>query len=83
MWRERRAGRSLAPTTSKSLFTRTSSSLPSLVLMCDSYGALPSVFVSVRSIVAPAYFALTAASTLVFVSPVSAVSPRPPRGPPW
>jgi hypothetical protein len=47
------AGRSRASTTLKSLFTRTSSSLPALVLMCDSYGAAESPLVSVRTIVAP------------------------------
>ena len=40
--------------------------------MCDSY--TPSLSVSVRSIVAPGYFAFTAASTLVLVVPVSGVS---------
>src|SRR4051794_12274350 len=59
--------------------------------MCDSYGALESVLVSVRTIVAPGDFAGTPAPTLVFVSPGSGVSalwspcplgpPRPPR--PW
>src|SRR3954451_8321856 len=80
-----RAGRSLALTTSKSLLTRTSSSLPELVVMCDSYGASEVLLVSVRAIVAPGYLSLTAASTLSLVSPVSAVSPAPPRppGPPW
>src|SRR3954469_4489671 len=76
-----RAGCSLALTTSKSLLTRTSSSLPSLVVMCDSYGASEVLLVSVRTIVAPGYLSLTAASTLSLVSPVSAVSPGPP-GPP-
>src|SRR3954470_17428892 len=76
-------GRSRASTTLKSLLTRTSSSVPALVLTCDSYGAAESPLVSVRSIVAPEYFASTAASTLSLVSPVSGVSlPRFPPGPP-
>src|SRR5204862_5620470 len=83
------AGRETASTTWKAWLTWTSSSVPSLVLMCDSYGALPSVLVSVRSIVAFGYLASTAASTLDLVSPVSGVSglwpPGPPRppGPAW
>src|ERR1700712_2407841 len=40
--------------------------------MCDSY--TPSESVSVRTMVAPAYLASTAASTLALVSPVSSFS---------
>jgi hypothetical protein len=67
-----RAGRSLAATTSKVLLTWTSS-VPALDLMWDSYGALPSEFVSARTIVAPGYLARTACSTFCLVSPVSGV----------
>ena len=41
--------------------------------MCDSY--TPSLSVSVRSTVAPGYDARTAASTLLFVSPVEGLLP--------
>ena len=53
-----------------------------LLDMCTSYLALPSASVSVRTIVAPGSLAFAAASTLLFVSPVSGVSSErcPPHG---
>ena len=60
------------PVTAKSAPTSTISGVPEAVRMCDSY--TPPELVSVRSMVAPWYFARTAFSTDALVVPVSSFS---------
>src|SRR3954452_18776904 len=66
----------LTAVTAKSLPTCTSTSVPSALRMCASYGALESTLVSTRSTV-PDTFLSAAALTLAAVSPVSACSVLP------
>src|SRR3954447_16306554 len=68
----------LTAVTSKDLLTCTSTSVPSDLVMCASYGALESTLVSTRS-TAPGTLATAAALTLAATSPVSAASVLPLR----
>src|SRR5205814_7406666 len=74
----------LTAVTAKSLSTSTSSSVPSDLRRCASYGEPWSASVSTRSTVAPGTLASAAALTLAAVSPVRRVSfwPLRPTGPP-
>src|SRR4051794_1324208 len=74
---------SLTALTVKSLLTWTSTSVPSDLRMCASYGALESTLVSTRSTV-PGTLASAAARTLEATSPVSGFSVLPLTvWPPW
>src|SRR3954452_25566732 len=66
----------LTAVTSKDLLTCTSTSVPSALRMCASYGALESTLVSTRSTV-PDTFLSAAALTLAAVSPLSGCSVLP------
>src|SRR3954466_9957501 len=66
----------LTAVTSKDLLTCTSTSVPSALRMCASYGALESTLVSTRSTV-PDTFVSAAALTLAAVSPLRACSVLP------
>src|SRR3954447_25001615 len=66
----------LTAVTSKDLLTCTSTSVPSALRMCASYGALESTLVSTRSTV-PDTFSRAAALTFAAVSPLSACSVLP------
>src|SRR4051812_50072944 len=66
----------LTAVTSKDLLTCTSTSVPSALRMCASYGALESTLVSTRSTV-PGTFLSAAALTFAAVSPLSACSVLP------
>src|SRR4051812_38227438 len=66
----------LTAVTSKDLLTCTSTSVPSALRMCASYGALESTLVSTRSTV-PDTFLSAAALTFAAVSPLSACSVLP------
>src|SRR3954453_17449420 len=66
----------LTAVTSKDLLTCTSTSVPSALRMCASYGGLESTLVSPRSTV-PGPFLSAAALTFAAVSPLSACSVLP------
>src|SRR3954467_12467272 len=66
----------LTAVTSKDLLTWTSTSVPSDLRMCASYGALESTLVSTRSTV-PETLAVAAPRTFDATSPVSSVSVLP------
>src|SRR3954447_12612645 len=66
----------LTAVTSKDLLTCTSTSVPSALRMCASYGALESTLVSTRSTV-PDTLASAAARTFDSTSPLSSVSVLP------
>src|SRR3954453_17028192 len=66
----------LTAETVKSLLTWTSTSLPSDLRICASYGALESTLVSTRSTVPETFFS-AAACTLAAVSPVRSFSVLP------